>query len=282
MAKTPLEQAKWYTERLSWAVLPLNWPVDGQCSCGNPQCGRSAGKHTLIDWKPYQTQRPTMEEIETWFTAWPEANIGVVTGALSGIVVVDVDPDHGGNVGIQDLIAEHGKLPDTPEVLTGGGGRHIYFRHPGVPIKNTVNLVPGVDIRADGGLVVVPSSVHKSGKRYEWEASSYPHRVPLAPLPDWLLQRLNKPARREWSGGTGQGTDWAKVVLHGAPEGARNDTCTRLTGMLFRSGLDSKTAGALVLLWNRSLSSPLPEDEVFRTLQSIASREADRRRGRAG
>jgi hypothetical protein len=109
-----------------------------------------------------------------------------------------------------------------------------------------------------------------------------PHKVPLAPLPEWLHQRLTKPERREWSGGNGQGTDWAKVILNGAEEGSRNDTCTRLAGMLFRSGLDPKAAGALVILWNRNLRNPLPEEEVFRTLNSIAQREADRRGRKTG
>lgn len=279
---TPLEQAKWYHERLGWTVVPLNWPTEDGCSCGNPNCGRSTGKHTLIDWKPYQSRRPTMEELEMWFTTWMQANIGVITGAMSGIVVFDIDPEHGGDVGLEELVAQYGRLPDTPEVLTGGGGRHIYFKHPGVPIPNKVNLVQGVDIRADGGLVVVPSSIHRSGKRYEWELSSMPHKVPLAPLPEWLHQRLTKPERREWSGGNGQGTDWAKVILNGAEEGSRNDTCTRLAGMLFRSGLDPKAAGALVILWNRNLRNPLPEEEVFRTLNSIAQREADRRGRKTG
>jgi hypothetical protein len=67
------------------------------------------------------------------------------------------------------LIATHGPLPETPVVLTGGGGKHYYFRHPGGYIKSVAAaLGPGLDIKGEGGFVVAPPSLHASGRRYEW------------------------------------------------------------------------------------------------------------------
>jgi hypothetical protein len=101
-------------------------------------------------------------------------NIGIVTGAASGIVVIDVDA--GGEETLARLEREHGPLPPTVMARTGGGGRHIYFRHPGVPVKNDVKkrLAPGVDIRGDDGFVVAPPSLHKSGNLYEWFPGAAP------------------------------------------------------------------------------------------------------------
>ncbi len=76
------------------------------------------------------------------------------------------------------------------EALTGGGGRHLYFRHPGGIVRNRVGLAPGIDVRGDGGCVVAPPSVHPSGKRYAWVASHGPEDSPLARAPAWLLRQL--------------------------------------------------------------------------------------------
>jgi len=127
------------------------------------------------------------DEIEGWFRRWPDANVGLVTGRVSGLVVVDIDPRHGGQASLERLRDEHGPLPRTVEAETGGGGRHLYFAYPGVLVHNRVGILPGIDLRADGGCVVAPPSRHPSGRRYRWAEGSSPDDLPLAAMPAWLL-----------------------------------------------------------------------------------------------
>lgn len=137
------------------------------------------GKKPALDWKEYQTRRPHPARVAEWFSS-EERNIGIVTGEVSGLVVLDVDrPDRG----LRDRVAS---LPTTPTVKTGKGW-HYYFKHPGIPVRNRVNVLPGADIRGDGGFVVAPPSVHAHGLRYEWLTDI---SEPLASLPDWLREKI--------------------------------------------------------------------------------------------
>jgi hypothetical protein len=105
----------------------------------------------------------------TWWQRWPEANVGIGTGREAGIVVLDVDVQHGGGGTLAELVKKNGDLPDAPQVLTGGGGKHVYFAHPGGEVRNSAGkLGLGLDIRADGGYVIMPPSVH--------EATRWPRR----------------------------------------------------------------------------------------------------------
>ena len=125
------------------------------------------------------------EKNMTLFTRVPEANIGIMRGAEWGLVVLDVDPRHGGDEALRDIEQEHGALPPTPATLTGGGGTHYLFEHPGEEVRNMADLLDrgGLDLRGDGGFIIAPGSRHVSGGEYLWEASAHPDDVPLAPLP---------------------------------------------------------------------------------------------------
>ena len=101
--------------------------------------------------------------------------LAIRTGAPSGLVVVDVDPAHGGRDTLAELVA-HGLTPPTRYVHTGSGGLHLYYRHPGPHLKvlnSAGRLGPGIDIRADGGYVVAPPSIHpRTRKAYQWATDS--------------------------------------------------------------------------------------------------------------
>ncbi len=134
------------------------------------------GKKPLGPWKAYQTARASIETVRQW--ASRPSNIGIVTGAISSLLVLDLDS--------AEAIAEAQRrgIPDTVTVRTGKG-LHVYFKHPQEPIGNRVGIFPGADIRGDGGYVVAPGSVHPSGAEYEWE--NPPGQFEIAPMPDWLL-----------------------------------------------------------------------------------------------
>ena len=166
---TTEEAALSYRSR-GWSVIPV----------------REKAKRPAIPWKAYQSRMVSEETLHDWFQHSPDYNVAIVTGAFSGLVVLDVDPRHDGKKSLQALEREHGTLPGTVESITGGGGRHVYFAHPGGVIRNRTNIEPGIDLRGDGGCIVAPPSVHPSGKRYRWKKGHAPEDIQLARLPDWL------------------------------------------------------------------------------------------------
>jgi putative DNA primase/helicase len=145
-------------------IFPVHYPTAGGCSC-HKACDK-VGKHPMTEHgcKDATTDQRTIEE---WWTRWPSANIGLPTGTISGYVVIDVDFRSGGLDSLATLEKRKGSLPATVEALTGNG-LHLYYRCQGVLVKNGVGLLPGIDVRGEGGYVVAPPSLHANGKRYEW------------------------------------------------------------------------------------------------------------------
>jgi replicative DNA helicase len=132
--------------------------------------------------------------------AWakhPEWGVCIVTGPVAGVFVLDVDPRHGGDKSLTDLVAEHGPLPFTWMTQTGGGGAHFYFRYPqGRTITNgaATQLPAGLDVRGVGGQVVAPPTIHPSGIAYRWADEHCPlEDCPLGVAPEWLLDILDPP-----------------------------------------------------------------------------------------
>ena len=225
------------------------------------------GKRPLVPWTEYQLRPATVEELEAWFKRWPKANIGIVTGAVSGVVVLDVDERHGGTVSLSQLNTEFGPGPMTVEAATGGGGRHAYFGHPGGRVGNRVGLRPGIDLRGDGGCVVAPPSVHPSGRPYAWLPGRSPNEIEIAPLPSWLLPRSDRVEGRMGH----PLTYWRKLVREGVVEGERNSALASLTGHLLWRGVDPGVAMELLLAWNRMrCRPPLPDEEVAGVVESVA------------
>ena len=106
---------------------------------------------------------------------------------------VDVGAAKDGHLSLENLESEHGKLPDTVCVETGGGGLHLIFECPEQRLKGRVGLLSGLDVKADGGYIVAPPSQHTSGRTYLFEASSSPDDLKPAPLPPWLLSLIQQP-----------------------------------------------------------------------------------------
>jgi hypothetical protein len=254
---TPLAAARAYAAR-GWHVLPA----------------RAGAKVPLT---PHGVHDATTaaDTIAAWWRRWPTAGVAIATGAASGLVVLDVDARHGGDDTLADLERAHGRLPDTPRVLTGGGGLHVYLAHPGGAVPCSVGaLGPGLDVRADGGHVVAPPSPHASGRRYAWEVGASPADVPLAPVPPWLLARLVEQRSRA----PRPADEWAALVRDGADAGRRNDAVARLAGYLLRRRPAPHVVLELVRAWSASrCRPPLADDELVRTVDSIARRELRRR-----
>ncbi|MEQ8816346.1 MAG: bifunctional DNA primase/polymerase [Thalassobaculum sp.] len=231
---------------------------------------RPRDKRPLVAWEPLQHERPAEAEVLGWFRSRPDANVGIVTGAVSGLVVLDVDPKHGGEESLEQLVRGHEPLRPTVEAITGGGGRHLYFRHPGPEVGNRAGLRPGLDIRGDGGYIVAPPSVHPNGSRYVWRDGRAPDDLRPAPLPFWLLDpHEGRPGRSQ--------ADWRMLVREGVPEGRRNSTIASLTGHLLWHGVDPEVALELMLAWNRlRCRPPLDDAEVAQVVGNISRLHQER------
>ena len=248
-------------------VVPVHYPMmsKGQiiCSCKKGADCKSVAKHPMpFEWQKGASSDPKL--IGTWKTAFPKANLGVVAGQISGIFVLDVDPRHGGGDSLDALQVKHGKLPDTACVMTGGGGLHYYFKHPGKPVKNSAGAFgAGLDIRGDGGFVVGPGSIHVTGGIYDWEASSSPEDVGFQPAPDWLLKMAEQPERKSVTTFTdGQGI----------PEGGRNQWLASVAGALRCRGIDYQALLQMLLVANdHHCKPPLDVQEVDAVAKSYAN-----------
>jgi hypothetical protein len=164
-----------------WAVLPV--AANGK---------RPLSRHGVRDASVEEPQ------IRRWWLRWPDANVGIATGAPSGLVVVDVDLERGGAESLQILTCAGRELPPSLRAETGGGGFHLFYRRPaGLVVPNTAGRLPnvaeplpGIDLRGDGGYVVAPPSVHASGRPYRWSSEG---TRDLAPMPRWLWPRPPSP-----------------------------------------------------------------------------------------
>ncbi|MFQ5807431.1 MAG: bifunctional DNA primase/polymerase [Phycisphaerae bacterium] len=181
------DSAVWYAA-LGWHVIPLHSIRDGVCTCGKTKCD-SPGKHphTKNGLKDASND-PVV--IERCWRQWPDANVGICTGARSGIVALDIDPRHGGDESLEALIDEQGELPSTVEAISGSGGQHLIFTHPGGTIRNRTSLLVGIDVRGDGGYIVGPPSIHISGAQYRWRDGHGPHEIKPAAIPPPLLELM--------------------------------------------------------------------------------------------
>lgn len=248
------------------AYLARGWSVV-------PAAARS--KRPLVRWQVYQDGLASEALVRRWFSRWPSANVAIVTGTISGLVVLDVDASHGGEDALARLAARNAGLPATVEAHTGGGGRHIYFKHPGFEVRGRVGFAPGLDLRGDGGLVIAPPSIHPTGRPYRWRAAHSPDEIALSPLPDWLLV-----PRFTDGAGAHPLSYWRALVREGVAEGRRNRTIASFTGHLLWHGVDPDVIMELVLAWNRvRCSPPLEDEEVIRTVRSIERTHTRRRDG---
>lgn len=240
-----------------WSAFPLHHVEDGRCSCRNAECDH-VGKHPRTR-NGYLNATSDEAAVRASWQRYPHANVGLPTGE-NQLFVLDVDSRHGGDETLEALEREHGKLPETPLVLTGGGGRHFYFRNPG-GISSRNDITPGIDVKANGGYVVAPGSNHVSGRNYEWELLSDPEAIPLADPPRWLLDLA-----RTNSNGRARGRAENEPI----PEGTRHDTLVSRAGTMRAKGFDDEAIAAALLVINRKqCKPPLPENEVVQIARSM-------------
>lgn len=241
---TPLEYAMTYAA-FGWRVAPI----------------APGTKYPRVDrWQQLATTDPAT--IRAWWAETPNDGVSIVTGVDSGLVVIDIDPRHGGDEGWADLEVRYGLAPETVESLTGGGGRHLLFAMPAEHVITNAgahHLPPGIDVRGEGGQIVAPPTIHpETGRAYAWEVEHDPtDGYAVAELPGWLLALLTRPipeqtARREPTerpaGSTLPGDLFA--AAHTWPDLLEAD------GWTFHSRRCSHDTGEIYELWTRPGKTP--------------------------
>lgn len=233
-------------EKLEWAIRYLKFNMS--------VIPVGLDKKPLVDWKKYQTERADEAQIRKWFDMENPPNIGIVTGDISGITVVDVE--------------NGGKWEDYPVTMTsktGNGGFHLFYKY-AAGVQNKARIRELTDIRGEGGLVVVPpSKTHyltngeAKGGSYEWF-----RKEKVQPFP-YAMFEVKPESKKEWD-----------TVLKGVTTGSRNQTAAQVIGKFIRTLEPSEwmtTAWQMFVVWNNSNQPPLPEKELRTTFNSIVGRE---------
>ena len=237
MMNSVLTQANEYIDQ-GWSILPVK---------------PSEKRPYMTNWLQYQHTKATKDMANSWFTSLTGAGVGMVTGRISNVVVLDVESYC--KIPIGELLRRY---PTQMVSRTGTGGYHLFYLYPnGVSkIANRVGIFEGADIRADGGFIVLPPTRHPNGKLYEWVKKG-----PLGVFPKALLDIQSQPKA--------QGDGWITEALRGVSEGGRNDACARLAGYFFHKGLNADIVEALLTEWNERNDPPLPMREIRVTIKSI-------------
>lgn len=237
-----LKTALFYASEYGWAVFPVN--------------GKTKKPHTYHGCKDAKKDPGA---IKSWWNRYPDAAIGVATGSMSNLVVIDEDIDENkglnGYEAVRKWEQEHGDLPETVTAITGRGGNHLYFHYEGSDIKNRAGILEGVDVRGEGGYVIAPPSPHPNGTEYAWELP--PDEYEIAPLNDVVKQfLLYEEAEDDSDGETFQMPEQIE-------SGTRNDTLYRLACSLQAKGLPDAAIIEAVMATNlEKCIEPLEREEI--------------------
>lgn len=217
------------------------------------------GKTPLIEWKEFQSRRATIAEVEQWVLAHPDMNLGLVTGSVSGVAVVDIEA--GGNTKNYEA---------TATVRSGRGGYHLYYKIPeGQKIHSATRVADLTDIRGEGGYVVAPPSITVDS--YEWEVEL----TSVSSLPPFPV-RISSEVRAD-KGGTGS---FKEIPRAGVQEGKRNESLARFLGGILPSLSVSdfeEVAWPIALGLNQTFLPPMAVEEVRAVFESITERESENR-----
>ena len=254
---TKLDDALYYASR-GWRVISVfEIGKNGRCTCKRREKCSRPGKHPRTQ-HGVKDASVDPQQIKDWWQKFPNANIGVATGKISGILVIDGDRQNGGAKTLKAKQKQLGTLPKTITAETGGNGRHFIFRYPKCDVKtDTAGLLLGVglDVLSGGAYFIAPRSKHKSGRRYEWREDHGPRDLEPAELPKAWLDQLG-----------GQHEQSVSVETTSTiSQGGRNQHLTSVAGRLRRSGLTGEAILTALLAENSTrCSPPLPKEEVER------------------
>jgi KaiC/GvpD/RAD55 family RecA-like ATPase len=208
-------------------------------------------KKPLVKWEVFQQRAPTEAEVQEWWRKFPNASVGVLTGTEDGVTVIDFDPGH------EPFPKEDYEMPVGCIVSTPRGGKHYYVKHVQRIRNSASKLAKGVDVRSEGGYVIIPPSVI-NGKQYSYELGSLKEALSTE-APAWLVSALRSSAKKK-----------PEKIPGRIAEGARNATLASLAGTMRRRGASEDAIEQALLAENQKCSPPLPVEEVKAIAHSVA------------
>jgi uncharacterized protein (DUF927 family) len=245
-----LDSALYYAKELGWCVFPVH-----------------VSKIPAI--KDWPNEATTDEQkIRAWWKENPNYNIAILTGERSGIVAMDIDPRNGGTEMLYEKIFEYGALPHTITFKTGGGGVHYIFKHPGWRVKSK-GVFEGIDSKGDGGYIVVPPSLHPSGKRYEQQVMTE-----AAIMPDWWAKQVRdkepvKGVRKVINKPFPKDKYLNDEII---PEGNRDETLHSIACSMRAYALEESQIYALLSVVNETRCIPPMEDKYIVKISKSAAK----------
>jgi len=220
-------------------------------------------KRPFIRWEKYQKEKASHGEIQRWWRKWPNALIGLVTGKISDLAVVDIDSAEGAKE-LNRLIPLDAI---GPTALTPGGGMHHYFRCPD-GLGNNTRMIPGCDLRANGGYIIAPPSGSGNGKNYTWMRGLSIFEVPLPELPGAYLEAIGKQSKQEKAKVSNES---AKVSIS-FEKGHRDETLFHIANCLLKGGMPASEAEAVLKFLAKNCSPAYPEKDVHIKIASAKER----------
>jgi hypothetical protein len=250
-----LEAALAYAEKFNFSVIPIR-----------------PDKKPYIQWTEYQKRHATKDEIKQWFAKWPKAMIGIVTGEKSGVLVVDCDSEAAYQK-IQEL------LPDSfiTCIAKTPRGYHLYLIYPkGQTIGNAAGIMPGVDVRGEGGYIIAPSSVNAEGKSYSWMPGLALGEVDMGTVPEALYKNINiyigNVAETQHKATNGDNGD--KILQ----QGHRDNDLFHAANCLIKGGCELHFTNQVLDILARNSNPPFPENEIKLKIDSALKRAERRER----
>jgi hypothetical protein len=228
-------------------------------------------KRPRINWEEFQGRKPTKEEVEVWFKKWPNSRIGLVTGAISDLFVVDCDTEEAH----QKMEQEY--LPDsflTPKAKSPHG-YHYYFQNE-KDLRNATKIAGmGLDTRGEGGFIMAPPSRGLNGDSYAWIKGLEPWTVECAPMPQalssLLINFLNKHIASYQGVTTKTTTDHIDHINF--TKGSRDESLFHIANHLVKGGMpEQEIQQILMLIGQKVCEPPFPEKEILNKIQSAFNR----------
>lgn len=249
---------------LGFRIFPCWWTGnDGQCACGR-SCERArSGKHPLHLAVPRGVLQATTDrdQIDRWWSHWPQANIGLATGG--GVVVIDIDSPQAFDAFAATVRSSGGFVSPPPISRTGRGGYHIWLRTATPIPSSSGRIAQSIDVRGEGGYVIVPPSTNGYGA-YRWVPNRGLDQIALPPIPEWLARLAANPRG-------------ARDVLQGVARGLRQTSLFQYASSLRARNTPLDEAIALVQLAAERCAPPFPADEAEKLVRRIYARYAPSR-----
>uniref|UniRef100_A0A6M3X9S5 Putative bifunctional DNA primase/polymerase n=1 Tax=viral metagenome TaxID=1070528 RepID=A0A6M3X9S5_9ZZZZ len=263
-----LDAALWYSKKFGFSIIPVKHD-----------------KKPYLKWEQYQKEKATEDELREWWDKWPTASVGIVTGKISNLTVIDIDSQEG----LEEIEKITPESFLTPTATTPGGGQHRYcLYHEG--IRNAARFLPGCDVRSEGGYVIAPPSRNARGN-YFWIKELHIFKKAISGLPEQYINSIlsfssiTTPNDNTYYTRAREEAQQAQQAQQSATrlnfnKGGRDDSIFRVSNYLLKSGMPvSEIQQLLTLIATKVCNPPFPESEIPVKLQSAMQRIERREAG---